>query len=261
MREPTPDLDRAAMLLMAAGSAATLWVGVDALARDAGPTVIAAVLLAILLGIAGWLVVTLGRRALGVAAALAGLGSLAVTVLLGRVAAGWAVPGVAAWLVAPGLVLLLALAVGRIGAGAWLRDAPTVPWSIRGADEASLLLHLAAAPAVWTGAAVVASPLARPGAAGMALALAGAAGVAAVTAGRIVERGGHPRGVLLASAAVLAVEAWFLLALEGAAVAAGRWIALSGMLAVAYPLAFAAVAWVDVKLVEEEDLERTRLLS
>lgn len=264
---PRRDLEQAATLLMVAGFVSALLAGGHALGRGGPLSVIAAVVTVVLVGVAGWLVVAVGDRSLPAAATLAVLGSLAGFALL----AGPALVlegGFLGVIVLPALVLLSAFAAGEILGFALAGSLAEIPWRVRGGPQARLLLLAAAVPTVWTvflafDAARPAVPVSRAGA---ALALGGLGALLAVAAGRLIDRGGHPRHALLGALGPLGIDAAFVVQLTGptpagAGLPAAAWAALAGLLLAAFPVAYTAVAYYDLHLAADDDLDRTRPLA
>lgn len=249
-------LERAGTLLMAAGFLAALVAGTVGLFTGNPAAVVLAVVTLIGYGVAGWMLVALGDRGLETAAAVATLSVLLTLFLVGGETARTVGSAFGDLVFFPLLALLLAYAGGAIVGHALAGRVERMPWTVRGGDHASFLLHAAAAPTVWAVFAAVhgAGALLDPAAAALAVAAAGLVALAASAGGRLVRLGAHPRWPLAAGALTLVVNAWVVLELHGLGMrlgrdlGAGQWIALLGMLLAAFPVTFAAVALYDVEL-------------
>lgn len=244
---------------MAAGFVVAFAAAGHGLAEDAPGLVVLAVVSVIGYSVAGWLLVALGDRALqgagwtAAGATFLGLGLLSV---LAADAAGGRFGN---RILYPALASGLALGAGTLAGVGLARTGGRVEWTVRGSDQANLLLHLAAVPALWSAFLVVdaAGPTTLVGSATLVLA-AGVAAAVAAAGGRAVQLGAHPRYGLWASVLLLASHAWILVEASGLPATGARWTALLGMLLAAFPVAFSAVALYDVEA-RDDDLDRTRI--
>lgn len=274
---PPDALERAGALLMAAGFLAALVAGTVGLVQDAPVTVVLAVVTLVGYGVAGWMLVTMGERSLQAAATVAALSVLFTFGLLGGEVARFVAGSFGNLIFFPLLVLLLAYAGGAIVGHAMARHVQRMDWTVRGGDQASFLLHAAAAPTVWAvfAAAHMAGPQLDAAAVALAIAAGGFVALVASAGGRLVRLGCHPRYVLGASVVTLTANAWYLLEFSGLGLRLGRdlsgaqWIALLGMLLAAFPVTFSAVALYDAELEararaeegDDADLDRTRWMA
>lgn len=254
---PDDDLERAGTLLMVAGFLAALVAGsVGLLALGNPVTVILAVGTLVGYGVAGWMLIAIGERALRTAALLAVVFSLFTFGLLGgevREVIGSAFGNL---ILFPLIILLLSYAAGSIIGFALSSELERIEWTIRGSDQSNVLLHMAAAPTVWAVFVTVhaAGPQLPAVAASLAIAVAGTVAIVASAGGRLVQHGIHPRYVLAASVLTLGVNAWYLLEFANleaqipGTLSASQWIALLGMLLAVFPVAFSAVALYDADI-------------
>lgn len=242
-------LQSAGNLLFAIGVLSAVAGGFTGMeAREPG-VVVASFLLLLGYGVAGYLLLTQGERAVRLVGALAGVLILFTLWLV----PGWVAPWdeFASYIFLPALTVLLAYAAGGFVAAAFGRGLEAVPWPQRRNETAATLLQLASIPPVW-GAYLVLEALggvARAGGAAPVLVglsfLAAAGGVAA---GYLARAGRHPGVVLGGGMLTFFANVAFVFEFLGVSYGSGpaelgALLALLGMLASGFPIALSIVAW------------------
>lgn len=247
-------LSNAGGLLIAAGAVAAFVGGSHGLATQSPGVILTSIVLLMGFGVVGYLLRSQGERYFHYA--LPGAAVLVVTTLvlfqmeMGRLLDD----DFFRFVLEPGLILLLVYAGGALLTHVVESMSPRAPWPGRSANSMNALLHVAAYAPIWC-AFTLLDILGSRAAPGMSLLIVGgsvAASLACVVGGYAAARGSHPMITVVGAGAGFLASASYLFQfmLQGGPNAGtayfGQVNALVGLILSGLPLAFGAVAWIQV---------------